>query len=79
MHSFPPPPPSVKAVKQMQKDKKLMVKTIREKEDQREAIQVELTQVVDHHTATKARLDEQQEIALKEEEKNRVGPGRSPC
>ncbi|XP_056452178.1 coiled-coil domain-containing protein 178 [Gadus chalcogrammus] len=63
---------SVKAVKQMQKDKKLMVKTIREKEDQREAIQVELTQVVDHHTATKARLDEQQEIALKEEEKNRT-------
>ncbi|CAL8366582.1 unnamed protein product [Boreogadus saida] len=63
---------SVKAVKQMQKDKKLMVKTIREKEDQRETIQVELSLVVNHHTTTKARLDEQQEIARKEEENNRI-------
>ena len=61
----------------MRKGKKLMVQTIREKEELREATQGEVTQVLGRHAATKARLDEQQEIAFKEEEKARVGPGRT--
>ncbi|CAL8280328.1 unnamed protein product [Lota lota] len=62
---------SKKAVMQMQKDKKLMLQTIREKEEQRDAAQGEVTQVVARHAATKARLEEQEEIAFKEEEKAR--------
>ena len=61
----------------MQKDKRLMIQTIREKEEQRDATQVEVTQVDERHAATKARLEEQQEISFKEEEEARVGPPRS--
>uniref|UniRef100_UPI003AAA84F5 coiled-coil domain-containing protein 178 n=1 Tax=Centroberyx gerrardi TaxID=166262 RepID=UPI003AAA84F5 len=62
---------SEKAVKQMHKDRKQMLQKISENEEQRDGAKEEVTQVVAQHSATKARLEEQEQLTFMEEQRAR--------
>lgn len=56
----------------MLKDKKRKLQKISENEEQREQAKEELTKVVAQHGATKARLEEQEQLTFLEEQRTRV-------
>ncbi|XP_030016463.1 coiled-coil domain-containing protein 178 [Sphaeramia orbicularis] len=62
---------SVKAVKQMREERKQMLQKISDNDEQWERAKEEMTLVVAQHSATQAKLEEQEQLTFMEEQKAR--------
>lgn len=70
---------SEKAVKQMREERKQMLQKIIDNDDQWEKAKEEVTQVVDQHSVTQTKLEEQEQLTFMEEQRARVSDNICAC